>query len=187
MTKKSDARLKRDEMSANLKAEQVVSPYVQLEEMYRSQMNLFGPYYQMAKLISTPDISVHLTDIRATTNLVRGLSADAKDLYEQTQAEYAKHGGRTTMPDAINPEENFDLIMHFQQYQMFYGMHTQNIVPIMMQLDEHLREALRRKSEVEAAAISTASAGIQAEQATAAAIVSAAPTMAGYEAAAVPN
>lgn len=219
MTRKSEGRLKRDALAKSMQEEGVVSPYVELENMYQSQRALFGPYYNMAQILANPEVSCYLEDITKTTNLVRGLAADVKDLNKRTEDLHKKHAGKTALPNAIDENENWDIIQMFQDYQAFYGVHTQTILPIMLQLDEHLQYAIGKKREAEAAAIAAATAANQADQAMAqardagqdtvaingmtvradgqghtadnysapAAVESAAPTMAGYEAAAVPN
>jgi hypothetical protein len=149
MTRKSDGRIKRDLAAAALADQNVRSPYLDLEDMYATQRRLFGPYYQMAKLISDPEVSKYLVDIVKTLNLVRGLSADVKDLHERTEALHTRHAGKTTMPDLINEDENMDILMMFENYSMLFNVHQQTIVPILTELDEHLRAALRNKETAE--------------------------------------
>jgi hypothetical protein len=167
MTKKSESRLKRDALAKTMQAEGVVSPYIELENMYNTQRAMFAPYYNMAKLISMPEVSMYLKDIAHTTNLVRGLAADANDLFQRMEATHVQHAGKTALPSAIDENENWAIIQLFQEYQAYYGVHTQTILPIMLELDEHLRYALDQKRTAEAAAIAAATAAHAADQAMA--------------------
>lgn len=153
MTKKSEARVLRDQAATALAAQGVHSPYVDLQNMYNSQRELFPAYYSMATIVSNPQISKHLTNIGATTNLIRGLSADVNDLWVKLNTLHAKHAGLTTMPDLIDEDENLAIIMMYQEYSMYMQAHQQTILPLMLELDEHLAEALKNKTLAEALAI----------------------------------
>jgi hypothetical protein len=165
MTQKSAGRRKRDEMAAKLKDQAVVSPYVELDEMYISQRNMFAQYRDMATLASHPEVVPYLKDFEHTNDLLRGLSADVKDLWERTTELNNRHKGKNAMPNAIDEDEHMNIVMMFQQYIAFMGVHQQTILPIMLELDEHVNYAAAKKSEIEAAAIAAGAASAQAQAA----------------------
>lgn len=150
MTKKSLGRVRRDESSAAIKQQGVYSPYVDLDNMFTPQYEMFSKYQDMANLIGRPDVATHIADPTHVNNLLRTMAADVVDLRQRTEKLHSRHAGKTSMPDMINEDENLEIIMMFQEYQMLFGVHSQVIMPVMLELDEHLNKAIRVKAAIEA-------------------------------------
>lgn len=149
MTKKSDARLKRDASAAAIQKQNVHSPYQDLEDQYKVHTGLFKPYLDMAAIIENPAVTPFMPNLEHVLNLTRTLRADVADLRSRTEALYAKHAGKANMPDMLDADENFELVMLFQDYQILFAVHQQTVIPIMTQLDEYLAVALKAKKLAE--------------------------------------
>lgn len=162
MTKKSAARIKRDEMAAEVK-KQDVSPYVGLEEMFQTQLALFRKYHEMATMIIVPELVPFHKDINHTNNLLRALAADSRDLYARTKALHDRHAGRT-VPNPNDEDEHIEVIMMFQEYQAFQGVHMQTILPVMLELDEVLNYAVNAYKAAQATAVAEQPAAGEAVQ-----------------------
>lgn len=204
MTRKSAGRLKRDELAAAAKANGVVSPYVELDEMYNNQREMFKKYYEMATLVIHPAVVPFFRDVNEVNRLMQAIAVEVKDLHARTEQLHDMHKGKNALPNAVDEDEHFVIIQMFQQYQAFFGVHNQNILPLMLEVQEHIDEALRTKAAAQATAVATIAAADQADlaitQVQSGGMTynadaqgnpvpqSAAPTMDGYEAAAtVPN
>jgi hypothetical protein len=154
MTKKSEGRIKRDQLAANMAAQNIQSPYDDLEFQYRQQRAMFVAYYEMAKLLINPGVIPFIQDLNQVNDLARTLKAEVNDLHAKTEALYATHKDKAgKMPDPNDENEHFAIIMHVQEYQMFLGVHMQTITPIMADLDDHLNKALEAKRAAEAVAV----------------------------------
>lgn len=151
MTKKSDSRLKRDALAKQAAAEGVDETWEKLEEVYQSHMNLFVEYGKMAALITNDGVRPYLEDESATANLMKGLASDSASMQTRTQELHAKHAGRTGTAD--DEESWFAVTMLHQDYIMLMAQHQQTCLPIMLELDEHLQKALKRRAEAEEAAL----------------------------------
>lgn len=152
MTKKSQARLARDELKARTADEGVDQTWDQIEAIYDDQRSLFVEYYKMAALMSQDDVRMYLINESATTNLMKGLASDSAQLQAETEEQHNKHAGRSG-PPADNEEDYFAITMLHQEYAMLMSKHQQTLLPIMLQLTEHLHEALDRRRLAEAAAV----------------------------------
>ena len=167
MTQKSIGRQKRDQVAKQMAEQNLPNPYDELNTLYASQMAMFPQYYNMAKIVSNPEVSGFFGDIFKVTNLMKVFSADVMDLHARTQAHFALHGHIARMPDPANEDENMNIIQLFEQYTAFYGVHSQTLLPVMMELDELVQAALRLKSDIQAAeiakqAVNTAAADLAA-------------------------
>jgi len=153
MTLKSPGRLKRDQVAKAMASQNVPNPYDELNTLYASQMAMFPQYYNMAKIVSNPEVSGFFADIGKVTNLMKVFSADVRDLYNRTTALFAAHGHITRLPDPANEDENFAILQMFETYSAYFGVHNQTLLPVMFELDELVQAALRLKSDTQAAEI----------------------------------
>lgn len=156
MTKKSEARLKRDDVRRNAEQQQVKNPYDQLNELYQHQMGLFVQYRNLAVLIGHPEVAPFVKEVEHCVTLIRGMKADIDDLTSRTQTTYSLHGSKQGWPNPEDEDEHY-LIMQLQSdYIMYLGVHQQNLIPILLELQEHLERALTVKQEYQAQAIAAA-------------------------------
>ena len=158
MTKKSLARQQRDEVAKNVKQQGVKSLYTVLEEMYQQQVGLFQQYANMIQLISHDEVKPHLVNAVRVDALLSGMAVDIDDLLPKTQTLYAAHRGTSGMPDPLDEDIHYNLMQMQQQYIVYMGVHQQNIMPVMFELDEHLNAALRLKQSIQANTVAAATA-----------------------------
>lgn len=168
MTKKSESRVRRDQLAAAAAAEGIKDPYQQLEGMYQKQLAMFKGYHEMAKLVIMPEVMPFLKDPSKTNSVLRTAKAEIVSLHQQTEALHDTH--KHKLGTKLNPgdeDEHFNVIMQMQQYEMFLGIHIQNITPLMLEIDNHLNEALAIKQAAVAAAATAPANAIEQAQPTA--------------------
>lgn len=153
MTKKSESRQKRDQMATQMESENLTSSYDQVEQMYASQIVLFPEYTKLVLLLINPEIIGFLRDPVTCANRVRALSAEVKDLRTRTEDVRSRHAAINKRDADLNEDEHMESIMIFQEYAMLQGIHQQNVLPLMLELQEHLSQAIQTKEAIQAQAV----------------------------------
>ncbi len=158
MTKKSLARQQRDAFQEKVKAEGIKGAYDVLNEMHAHQMGLFTQYGKLIELIAHSEIEPHLPNPQRTEILVKGLNAEMGDLLDKTSMLYSLHKGKQGHIKPDDEDEYFQTMQWQQDYIVYLGVHQQNLLPVMFELDEHLKGAIDAKQNLQAQAIATAQA-----------------------------
>lgn len=162
MTRKSESRLRRDAVLKQAQEQNIQGGYDILNDMYAQQCGLFEQYGKMAALLGHEEISPFVVDMDRAQLLMRGLDHDAGELVGKVHDLYRGHAGKTGYGNPNDEDEYYNVMQMQQQYIVYMGVHQQNLLPIMFEMDEHLKAAIDNKQKLQAAAIAAA----QVQQAT---------------------
>jgi hypothetical protein len=162
MTKKSQGRVQRDAAKAQVKAEAkhqgIEGIYDSLNVMHRNQMSLFEQYRNLVELLTNKEIIPFYADIERVNLLMRGLDVDLGDLMDKVAANKKLHEGKTGYGNPEDEDEYFHTMQIQQNYMVFMGVHQQVLLPMMLELDDHLNRAVAAKQAAHAQALATANA-----------------------------
>ncbi len=153
MTKKSQARLNKDASDKEFKRRldfqglDEDNIWEHLEQAYQNACGLFAQYHKMNEMVAS--VIDFIADGTTVANLLKALAADTTVLAKETEEQHAKHAGRTGKPDG--DDDNYTIIMLQQNYQVLLQNHQLTVLPVMLQLDEHLQKAIRAKERFEKA------------------------------------
>jgi hypothetical protein len=158
MTKKSQARMKRDEVKEEAKSQGIVGIYDHLNSMYTSQMRLFEQYRKLIEIITHDTVVPFLKNITRVDTLLKGFNVDIGDLLDKTRVTHSLHTGKTGFGNPDDENEYFTNLQLQQDYVVYMGVHQQNLLPVLLELQEHLSGALAKMRSVEAEAAATTQA-----------------------------
>lgn len=151
MTKKSQARLDRDARDKEFKKRldfqglDEANVWEHLEQAYQNACGLFAQYHKMNEMIK----SVHdfIADEPRVANLMKALAADSIELARETELQHDQHKGRSGKPNG--EDDDFLITMLQQNYMVLLENHNLTLLPVMLELNEHLEKAIRAKERYE--------------------------------------
>lgn len=117
-----------------------------LEAQYQIHVQMFQGYHQLTSMLLIPEIQNNLQDAKATANLAKGLASDITMLKNKTDKIRAKHLGKTGYSDDV--DENFKIVMIFQEYATLIDQHQLLILPMVAQVNEQINYALNKIQEL---------------------------------------
>jgi hypothetical protein len=158
MTKKSQARLQRDATNKQAQSQGIEGVYDNLNFMFEKQWGLFEQYRKMIEIITHEAVAPFLKDQATVDVLLKGFDADIGQLLDKTKATYALHRGKTGFQKPDDEDEHFLTMQLQQDYMVYMGVHQQVLIPVMMELDEHMRGALTERKRLEDQAAAAAAA-----------------------------
>lgn len=145
MTKKSEARLKKDELKQRL-VEETQPPYQELHKLHNDQIKQFGHYHQLALQVIHPEVMANLENIDDTNKVLKVMSADVKHLRQRCEAIHSQFATKdpSTPIDKLDQEEYFAALMLTQEYADIQMQHINVILPNASELKSHVDAALKK-------------------------------------------